>query len=379
MKRFRQISIAVVIVLLLFSPVVYALTWKANKRLSNLGGGSDAPAVAVDGSTMYVVWSDNTAGNYELIFKRSIDGGATWEADTQLTNTAGHSHNPAIAVDGSNIYVIWRDNTPGNDEIYFKRSTDGGVTWSEDQQLTTNTSSSIYPAIAVVGANVYVVWSDNSVGNYEVYFKRSSDRGLTWKADRRFSNTTGDSGPAAIVVGGANIYVVWCDNTEGNYEIYFKRSIDGGVSWNTYRRITNNAGRSVYPDIAVDGSNIYVVWEDNASGNSEIHFNRSVDGGVTWKTDTRLTTTFGLSYDPAIAVEGSNIYLVWWESHVSFSEIYFKRSNDRGVTWTANKQFTNNAGEAEFPAIAVAGSNIHVFWKQSISYNYLYYKKGVLD
>jgi hypothetical protein len=39
----------------------------------------------------------------------------------RLTNTAGDSWSPLIAVDGSNIYVVWCDSTPGNGEIYFRK------------------------------------------------------------------------------------------------------------------------------------------------------------------------------------------------------------------------------------------------------------------
>src|SRR4030042_1392055 len=136
MKRFRQIFITVVISLLLFSALAYSDTWTASKRLTNNAGSSSYPAIAVDGSNIYVVWEDNTPGNGEIYFKKSDDGGATWTTNKRLTNTAGGTYEPAIAVDGSNIYVVWYDYTPGNDEIYFKKSDDGGVTWTTNKRLT---------------------------------------------------------------------------------------------------------------------------------------------------------------------------------------------------------------------------------------------------
>ena len=78
-------------------------------------------------------------------------------------------------------------------------------------------------------------------------------------------------------------------------------------------------------------------------------------------------------------MDGSNIYVVWWGYYIEYSEIFFKRSADGGVSWTASKQLTNNAVDSEFPAIAVDGSNVHVVWNQKFVHNYIYYKKGVLD
>ncbi len=91
MKRFRQIFITVVVFLLLFSAVAYGDTWTTNKRLTNNAGASFYPAIAVDGSNIYVVWEDDTPGNPEIYFKKSDDGGATWTTNKRLTNNAGDS------------------------------------------------------------------------------------------------------------------------------------------------------------------------------------------------------------------------------------------------------------------------------------------------
>jgi hypothetical protein len=55
----------------------------------------------------------------------------------RLTSTTGSSASPAIAVDSSGrIHLAWQDNTPGNYEIYYKKSTDGGLNWTTSQRLT---------------------------------------------------------------------------------------------------------------------------------------------------------------------------------------------------------------------------------------------------
>jgi hypothetical protein len=386
MKRFRQIFITVVLVSLLFSVVAYADTWTTNKQITNTLGDSKYPAIAVDGSNIYVVWQDNTPDllNEEIYFKRSVDGGVTWKTNKRLTNNAGGNYDsqyPAIAVDGLNIYVVWYDTTPGNYEIYFKRSVDGGVTWKTNKRLTNNAGYSQDPAIAVDGLNIYVVWEDTTPGNYEIYFKKSVDGGATWETNKRLTSNAGVSYAPAIAVDGSNIYVVWQDNTQGDEEIYFKRSVDGGVTWKTDKNLTNNADDSRYPAIAVDGSNIYVVWQDYTPA-EEIYFKRSGDGGATWTTNKRLTNTLDDSRYPAIAVDGPNIYVVWQDATPGNYEIYFKKSVDGGVTWKTNKRLTNNALGSMYPAIAADGSNIYVVWQNFITFpmNWeIYFKKGVLD
>ncbi len=380
MKRFREIFITVVIFLLLFSAIAYSDTWTANKRLTNNTGWSYDPAIAVDSSNIYVVWADDSSGNDEIYFKKSDDGGVAWTPNKRLTWNAGFSQSPAIAVNGSNIYVVWEDDTPGNVEIYFKRSADRGANWTPSKRLTNNAGWSNNPVIAVDGLNIYVIWYDDTLGNWEIYFKKSVDGGAHWTPSKRLTNNTGNSYYQAIAVDGSNIYVIWVyTNTLGNDEIYFKKSVDGGDTWAPNKRLTNNTGYSRMPAIGADGSNVYVVWYDDTPGNWEIYFKKSVDGGAHWAPSKRLTNNTGNSRYPAIAVDGSNIYVVWMDSTPGKDDIYFKKSDDGGVTWTTNKRLTWNAGYSYDPAIAVDGLNIYVIWYDDTPGNWeIYFKKGIL-
>jgi phosphoribosyl-AMP cyclohydrolase len=123
MEKLRQILTTVIIFLLLFSATAYSDIWTKSKRLTWNKGESLYPVIAVDGQDIYVVWEDYTPGNAEIYFKNSNDRGATWTKSKRLTWNKGDSYDPAIAVDGQDIYVVWANfiQTPANYEIYFKK------------------------------------------------------------------------------------------------------------------------------------------------------------------------------------------------------------------------------------------------------------------
>ena len=99
-------------------------------NLSDNPASSNNPAVTVLGSNVHVVWSDNTDGNFEIFYKRSLDGGASFGAQINLSMNLGTSTVPSITVSGDNVYVVWMDNTDGNFEIFYKRSLDGGASFT---------------------------------------------------------------------------------------------------------------------------------------------------------------------------------------------------------------------------------------------------------
>ena len=75
-----------------------------------------------------------------------------------------------------------------------------------------------------------------------------------------------------------------------------------------------------------------LVWFDERDGNTEIYYNRSNDKGVTWGADTRLTNNAARSTDPCVAVSGSNVHVAWTDARdnsPTYSgnfEIYYKRN-----------------------------------------------------
>jgi len=378
MKPIRLLILA--IGLLVFSQVAQA-PFVLNPRITWTSGTSQNPDIAVAPSgPVHVVWQDDTPGNYEIFYKKSTDSGGTWTASKRLTYTANESWAPALAVDSSGyLFMVWHEYMLGQSEIYFKKSTNGGDNWTTNKRLTWNAGWSLGPEIAVDSSGyLHLVWCDSSPGNYEVFYMKSTDGGANWGKSKRLSWNAGWSLNARIAVSGLNnLYVVWSDPTPGNNEIYYTRSMDGGAAWTTGKRLTWNAGLSYAPDIAVDLSgNPHVVWYDNTPGNQELYYMRSADGGASWSTSKRLTWNASASWNPAIAIESSGrIDVVWEDNAPGNYEIFFKCSVDGGATWSSNLRFSRTPGESAFPDVDVDSSGrIYVVWHDNTpGNNEIYY------
>ena len=218
-------------------------------------------------TTRYVVYQDNVYGaaySNEIILKKSIDGGNTW-TNTRLTTNSGNSQAPRVAVDGNNVYVVYQDDVYGNNEIILKKSIDGGNTWT-NTRLTTNSGNSQAPDIAVNGNNVYVVYQDDVYGpaySNEIILKKSIDGGSTW-TNVRLTTNSGNSQAPKIAVSGSNVYVVYQDDVYGRYsnEIILKKSTIAAAPGRTYGS-PRTAATPRLRRSHIRGSKVYVVYQDD--------------------------------------------------------------------------------------------------------------------
>jgi len=380
MKRMRLTLLAVGI--FIFSQAAQA-AWEPAQRLTWNSGYSNNPAIAVDSSGhIHLVWQDYTPGNSEIYYKKSTDEGATWSSNRRLTWTTADSWAPDLAVDSSgNPHVVWQENLTENREIFYLRSTDGGDTWSASQRLTWNSGNSSIPNVAVdPSGNPHVSWHDKTPGNEEIYYKKSTDGGASWPAGQRLTWNSGNSNVPCLAFDTlGKLHLVWGDWTPGNMEIYHKKSTDGGASWPAGQRLTWNAGVSGYPQIALASSTyLTVVWSDSTPGNRETYCKRSTDGGATWLASQRLSWNSGDTWTLALVVDSSKCYhLVWRDTTPGNSEVYYRKSTG-GSVWSAIERLTWTSGECLALDISVGPSDIvHVVYDNDEAGNAeIYYKRG---
>jgi hypothetical protein len=303
-------------------------TWESDVRLTIDLAISFAPSVAVSGQSVHVVWYDERDGNQEIYYKRSTDGGISWGFDTRLTNENTSSLYPSLAVSGQIVHIVWYDLRNFNEEVYYKRSSDGGASWGADSRLTNDPSSGCYlPSISLSGSNVHVSWENGDPVNPEIYYMNSTDGGTNWGPVTRLTNDPADSYNACVAVSGNSVHVVWWDMRDGNKEIYCKNSSNGGLSWGADIRLTNNPANSENPSVSVSGQSVHVSWFDTRDGNTEIYYKYSSDGGINWGSDIRLTNNSEGSGRPSVSVSGSKVHVLWYDFRDGGDpEIYYKRN-----------------------------------------------------
>jgi hypothetical protein len=372
-SRFGQIVALVLLGLSLLCVTAQAQVFSTPKNVSNNSHYSFTPQVAVDATgNINVVWEDDTANNSNILFSRSTNGGATFSAPKNLSNTSGWSLNPRISVDSQGgIDVVWVSNAPGNQDIFFSRSTDGGGTFSTPRNLSNDAPTSGSPQIAVdASGNISVVWESDDI-TFGVLFSHSTDGGATFsKPVNLATNSGGSFGPQLVVAVDGSISVVWEDDFNFQSDISFSRSTDRGATFSAPKNLSSNSGNSFSAQIAVDlKGNIYVSWVDNTPGNYAILFSRSADQGATFPSVKNLSNSPGDSSNPRIALDANGSVYVVWQGNIppAFNkDIFFARSSDLGANFSVAANLSNNAGNSTNPWITVdATGGIDLSWQDT--------------
>jgi len=158
-------------------------------------------------------------------------------------------------------------------------------------------------------------------------------------------------------------------------DIYFTKSLNDGRSWFTPVRVNDDSGpvSQIQPSLTLDpANNIYVVWTDMRGGTNDVYFSKSANGGLSFSANVRVNDAVTNSQsEPHIAVDPVNphlVHVVWTDSRSATTgpDIYYANSTDGGLSFNPSVRVNDDVASAEQgqPAIAVAPNReIYVVWR----------------
>lgn len=214
----------------------------------------------------------------DLLYARSTDDGVSWSPpavlNTYAVGDAAFDDLSALATDDAGTWIAgWRSDHDlggsGTDfDVLFSRSLDDGATWSAPGLLNTDatTDGGLDTSVRIEtdGSGVWLsVWSSTETGISErdIHLSRSTDAGSTWSAPVLVSlpGATSNVDPDLTYVNGR-----WLSAWRSNDDAHIVSSIDGGASWSApllVNEVPSPLGRPFKPRVAGNAHGIAVIWE----------------------------------------------------------------------------------------------------------------------
>ncbi|MEO8513846.1 MAG: T9SS type A sorting domain-containing protein [Ignavibacteria bacterium] len=230
--------------------------------------------------------------------------------------------------------LLYKSTNNGQTFVLYSTAVPGTGGSGEDKEwifcdpVTTNTTFN----------NIFISWT--SFGPAPgIKFRKSTNGGLNWSTTVNVGDNTQGQGSNNCTGTNNQIYIVWAANG-----IRFDRSTNGGTSFGTDFQLSNISSTNGFPFICVDYSNnatrgnVYVLWDDMRNGNSDVWFQRSTNGGANWlAAPVRVNdVTTNDQFWPMMQCDNNgNLFAVYYDTRTGASSVnsYIAYSTDAGSTW----------------------------------------------
>jgi len=300
----------------------------------------------------------------------------TWSSDERLTTDLPFDGAPSIIQTGDNrIWIVWQKDEASTPSVFYKTSSDYGISWSAEQNITAfpRLDTNADPAIVQLSNDtIWVVWaakktppdfslnaspsqlsipqggSDNSTITLASinYFQGLVDLDVSKIMPMPFPgqiNTTFDppqvSVPPNYEATSLLTIDVAAETPNATYNIVV-RGTSGSLthSKNVIVEVTNSTSSSASNEMTPFST----IFPLQPEGNYEIYYRYSHNNGTTWSNEATLVQNQTDDLGPHI-FEASNgtIWLVWSRDVAMYnSEIFYKTY--KGSTWSDDTQLTKD-------------------------------------
>jgi len=322
--------------------------WGIPKDISGSWGTAGNPALATNGTALYVVYILNDT----VAVRKSLNGGGSWippvDSPPEILGRADPSGFPAAAASGSHVYAAWRVLHSGRWVINASNATGTGP-FSTPVTVSPEGNSS-RPSMCMDQTNVYLVWQQGP-GQREIMFNRSPIGGGWLSAPLDVSSTPGDSSNPSLACRSGSLYLVWQEMSGSNPEIVMKYSTDGGSSWSSNpSSVSSNPSASRFPSVSIaSNGDVYVIWQDNERHTTNDTFLRRYNStSSSWDQKIMLTdSTLGSRY-PSMAELGYGDVVEWIYTHgtggqysVEYDYYYTGENSRPRLEWTGEANYEN--------------------------------------
>jgi len=257
--------------------------------------------------------------------------------------TEWDQNKPDVAFGDSSYLFVWFDEYSGSGDADMIRGTRMnaagvvldtlGITISNAPMVQTN------PCVAFDGTNYLVVWEDYRTrgDSSDIYGARVTQGGVVLEPNGFLieSGIRAMSVNPDVAFDGTNFWVVWQDiDWQSDTNVLARRVSPAGVVLDPLIQVSVTSGGHMNPAVTFGNLGGFVTWADSRNGTDlDIKGSRVLrDGSVVDPTGLSVSSAAGDQYLPKVAFGGGK-YLVSWidERHGDTLQVYAARLNESGV------------------------------------------------
>ncbi len=243
--------------------------WSDPELVVNNDHGNQFVDIIVDvDENVYLVYEakEDDGSLIGLVFRNSIG----WSKPYYTSVGDGYCKNPKLVFDSrSNVCVVWSDGRDIHPQIYLNSFSNEDVNWTGEVKLSNSEYGAYRPSISSYLDDVFISWTKKNTDGSSVieiikYNSATSLLGSSVQVSNIVNNS--DYSDTLVNVSG-KVFVAWSDNSPGDYNIYSKILSPSLATVDDEGLIVDGYGAARYPSLSEQTStgDIYVTWQDYKS------------------------------------------------------------------------------------------------------------------
>jgi hypothetical protein len=206
-----------------------------------------------------------------------IDDGATFiplqAAPTRISGNITPAGPGGLGYDGDSYMAIYTGTSSGFDMYASGLDTQGQKIAPFESQIALQNADSSGGPIVWIGDRYGLAWQDRRDGNYEAYFTLLNENGEKLMADRRLSIAQGFSVNVDLAWNGNQFIVAWQDNRNGLFEIFAQRlDVDGSPLGGNAQLSAAGGLEDESPTIAAGDKTVGLAYTNGVAGTQVVRF-----------------------------------------------------------------------------------------------------------
>jgi len=259
--------------------------------------------------------------------------------------------------------IIFFINTVGPDTLFYSKTTDAGITWSNPLVVTelgwrASSSPRFLSSLKTSTGRIILAWTDYTQGR--IVTIHSDDNALSWSDRISF----GTIGLYNLVISELDDGRIWLSHTNfSGIAVFIRESLDDGETW-VQSQITFPAGQNRIKSVSFVSisDKILAFFEYNDLG---IYYRENASGYFGSVSYPVIDSPFREHNPRVIKYSDTHLKIVYQavdtsEPHNPKNDIYYIESFNGGLNWGSPQRFTSYAGEDHYVQAAKSGDKTFI-------------------
>lgn len=235
-------------------------TWTTPQILKDVGSVSSYTVLRTSTGRLIIIWA--TATQFFKI--HSDDSGTTWSTQQQIGATVFNPKNVILTQTSDN--TLWLTHSRAGN-LYISKSSDDGSSWSSWGSFLSTTKNTYLSINSVGSGKLLAVFQDNTSGNQDIFYSKSNDNGITWSLPLPIISSIQNEEKPQIVKNSSGLLQLIYQIQKPTpfpafhqYDIHYLESANEGESWSASFQFTRYVDDDIFLGVEIFNDKPLIIF-----------------------------------------------------------------------------------------------------------------------